>query len=57
MVGLHLYPMLWEEGEGAPYKGNGLIQCLDMLIDSNLGINAKIRQFTFEKVALYDPRC
>ena len=24
MVGLHLYPILWEEGEGAPYKGNGL---------------------------------
>lgn len=34
-----------------------VLQGLDILIDSSLGVNAKIRQFTFERVSLYDPRC
>ena len=51
-VGLHLYPILWEEGEGTPYKGNGLTM-LGQSIDSSLGIKTKIRQFTFKRVSFY----
>ena len=55
-VGLYLYPILWEDGEGTPYR-EMVLQGLDILIDSSLGVNAKIRQFTFKRVSLNDPRC
>ena len=49
-------PSYREEGEGTPYR-EMVLQGLDILIDSSLGVNAKIRQFTFKRVSLNDPRC